>query len=159
MTCIEAVIFSLIFHWAYSAGEYKEVEKQDRLGTGAAKRTKTSRAILDALNLSDIVAGSVLAFQLLFMRVQSRYGASKNSAAPEQSYPLATGGGRNFRGYDNVASHDEEHETYYHQGYNPPPFPAAARDPSPGASYGRAQLYGDSYVESQPLHQPRDMIQ
>ena len=77
MTCVEALIFSLIFQWAFSSSEYKEGEKLDRLGMGPARRTSTFKAIFDALNLSDIVNGTVVAFELLFVRVKSRYGASK----------------------------------------------------------------------------------
>ena len=41
----------------------------DRHGMGPAQRTTISKAIVDALNLSDIVAGVVLAMQLLFSDV------------------------------------------------------------------------------------------
>lgn len=179
MTCIEAVVFSFIFQWSFSSGEYKEGEKMDRFGMGPAQRTKTWRAILDALNLADIVAGSVLAFQLLFMRVQSKYGGSivpqrqKTLRAEDQMHlePMS----RPYGEYDNTY----ENETYYSQGYSPPPMPPAARDPSPGAPYGRTQtLRGDdmrpgmprqdSYQrkayargespESQPLQEPRQGI-
>lgn len=179
MTCIEAVIFSFIFHWSFSSSEYKEGEKMDRFGRGPAERIKTFRAVLNALNLSDIVAGSVLAFQLLFMRVESRYGGStvpqrqKTLRAEDQTHlePMS----RPLRGYANTAFEDEN-ETYYSHGYSQPPMPPAARDPSPGAPFGRAQTFRgddlrpgmtrqDSYQrkgysrgyspESQPLQEPR----
>ena len=73
MTCMEAVLFALIFTWSFSSSEYKDGRQFDRTG-GLAQRTSTLKAILSALNMSDIVAGSVLAFQLIFMRVRSRYG-------------------------------------------------------------------------------------
>jgi len=82
MTCIEAVIFSFIFFYSFSPSLYTEGEKLNRLGTAKATRIGTLKAVLDALNLSDIAAGSVLSFQLLVMRVKSRYGG--RSAAPTQ---------------------------------------------------------------------------
>lgn len=176
MTCIEAVIFSFIFHWSFSSSEYKEGEKLDRFGRGPAQRTRTFKAILNALNLSDIVAGSVLAFQLLFMRVQSKYGGS--SVAPQRQKPLVTEDqthleplSRPSYGYDHAA-YENDNETYYSQGYAAPPMPPMARDPSPGAPYGRDLRPGmtrsDSFQrkgysrgdspEGQPLQQPREGI-
>ena len=176
MTCVEAVIFSFIFHWAYSSNEYKEGQKLDRFGHGAAQRTKSMRAILDALNLSDIVAGSVLAFQLLFMRVQSRYGGSR--VAPERQKTLRAEDQMHMeplshppQGYDSGAPYNEN-ETYYSQGYAAPPMPPVARDRSPGRaqtfradnirpgmerqdSYSR-RGYARSYSpEGEPLQEPR----
>ena len=79
-------------------------------------------------------------------------------------------------GYDNSGFGPE---TEYAAGYSPPPMPAAARDPSPAASHGRAQTFmadelrpdlgrQDSYSrrvyargdspEGQPLQQTRPMI-
>ena len=161
-----------MMHWSYSSSEYKEGQKIDRYGTGHATRTKTFKAILDALNPSDIIAGSVLAFQMLFMRVKSRYGGSgdhqrlKAMDVQDQVHlePL-TERSRNVHGQD-----ESEYETEYAAGYNAPPMPPTARDPSPGANYGHAQTfradglrpdpgYGRSYSsEGQPLQQPHSIV-
>lgn len=182
MTCIEAVVFSFIFHWSFSSGEYKEGQRTDRLGLGPAQRTSTFRAILDALNLSDIVAGSVLAFQILFMRVKTRYGSS--TGGPQRQRTLKTEEQihleprRNYRELGNPSN--SEYDTQYGGGYSPPPMPPNARDPSPGAAFGRAQTFrgdglrpdlarqdsysrrgysrNDSPPETQPLRHPQDMI-
>ena len=185
MSCIEAVIFSLIFQWSFSSSEYKEGQKLDRLGSGPAQRTKTFRAIFDALNLSDIVAGTILAFQLLFMRVQSRYGGrgppqrQRTLRVEDQVHLEPLTDRRNVRAHDPDMPVEMESETQYAEGYSPPPLPPTARDPSPGAPHGKAQTWRadglrpelgrqDSYSrrgyargnspESQPLQQPRPYV-
>ena len=157
----------------------------DRLGTGPAQRTSTFKAIFDALNLSDIVAGTFLAFQLLFMRVRSRYGGSgppqraKTLRMEDQMHLEPLSDRRNVRGYDYDMSPEMEHETQYAAGYSQPPMPPQARDPSPGGNFGKAQTFRadamrphlgrqDSYSrrgyprgdspEHQPLQQARPMI-
>lgn len=53
LTCLEAIVFSLLFHWAYSATEFKT--RTDRyLQDQRAPRISTWRAIRDAIDLSDI---------------------------------------------------------------------------------------------------------
>jgi hypothetical protein len=53
LTCLESIAFSLIFHWAYSATEFKN--RADRyLQDQSAPRMGTWRAIRDAIDLSDI---------------------------------------------------------------------------------------------------------
>lgn len=123
----------------------------NRLGSGPAQRTKTFKAVVDALNVSDIVAGGVLAFQLFFTRVQSRYGGSSGGqqqrlqrlGSDDQVHLEPLTGRQNFRGGQDayMPPDDTEYEsqTQYPQGYAPPPMPKAARDPSPGANYGRNQ--------------------
>ena len=140
MTCIEAVVFSFIFHWAFSSEEYREGQRTDRLGLGPAQRTTTLRAILDALNVSDIVSGSILAFQLLFTRVQSRYGGSSGSRLPRQR-TLRTEDQVHLEPLSNQGPGYENTSTEYGAGYSPPSEPPMARDPSPGAPFGRAQTF------------------
>ena len=162
MTCIESVIFSLIFHWSYSPSEYKEGQKIDRYGVGPAPRTRTFKAIFDALNLSDIVSGTILAFQLLFVRVQSRYlGRSdgpqrqRTLRVEDQVHLEPLSDRNNVRGYDDQVTETEyEGQTQYYPGYAAPPMPQAARDPSPGA---RGHSRGIS-EERMPLQQPREMM-
>ena len=150
MTCLETVIFSLIFHWSYSAGEYKEDGRLNRYGTGPVTRVKTMEAILNALNVSDIISGSVLAFKLLFMKVQSRYGGS----APLRSYdnqqvhlePMSDR--THIRGYAQAQQEDYDTE------YQPPPYPPAARAPSPGPK----PYASEHELESEPMVKPRPMV-
>lgn len=145
LTCIESVIFALIFLWSYSSNEYMEGKRMDRMGM-AAHRTSTFRAILNALNLSDIVAGTILAIQLLFMRVQSRYGGS--SQPQREKYmgdnvgmePLSN---RNrMRGYSGGSAFDDQYspplESECESNMYEPAMPRTARDPSPP---GRARTY------------------
>lgn len=184
MTCIEAVIFSVIFQWSFSSSEFKEGQKLDRLGMAPAQRTKTFKAILDALNLSDIISGTIVAFQLLFMRVQSRYGAAqapqrqRTLRAEDQVHLEPLTDRRNNRGYGyDMPQESNQSNSQYSAGYSPPPMPLPAREPSPGAP-GKTQFKGDgtrpefgrqdSYTrrgyprgdspESQPLQQPRPLM-
>ena len=154
MTAIEAIIFSLIFQWAFSSSEYKEGEKLDRLGVAPAQRTKTFKAIFDAMNLSDIIAGTIVAFQLLFVRVQSRYGAAqapqrqKGLSVEDQVHLEPLSGQRNIRGYD--YGMPQEH--------NPSQSQYGMR-----AELGREDYYsrtsyaGGESPENQPLQQIRPM--
>lgn len=154
MTCIESVVFSLIMQWSYSPSEYKAGQKLDRYGSGPAARTKTAKALLDACNPSDIIAGTVLALQMLFMRVRSRYGGSVGGVggygAPshrrlgsEDQHLEPLSSRQNLRGQDPYMppENDGDYETQYAPGYNAPPMPPSARDPSPGANYGHAQTW------------------
>jgi hypothetical protein len=59
LTCVESFIFSLIFFWSFNSKEYHP----DNVRTGGNKMT-TWRAILDAMNMSDIVKGIILMFRL-----------------------------------------------------------------------------------------------
>jgi hypothetical protein len=174
----------MIFQWSFSSSEFKEGEKLDRLGMAPAQRAKTFKAIFDALNLSDIVAGTIVAFQLLFMRVQSRYGAAQGPQrqrtlrAEDQVHLEPLTDRRNIRGYDyDMPQESNQSQSQYSAGYSPSPMPPLAREPSPSApgktqfkgdgtrpEYGRRDSYtkrgyarGDS-PESQPLQQTRPMM-
>lgn len=88
MTCIEAIIFSVIFLWSYSSNEFREGVQADRMGA-TSQRASTWRAILDALNMSDIIAGTVFAFQLILMRLRGRYGRharGRRQRTPTEEY-------------------------------------------------------------------------
>ena len=120
-----------------------------------AQRTKTFKAIFDAPNLSDIVAGTVVAFQLLFMRVQSKYGAvqgpqrQRTLMAEDQVHLEPLTDRRNIRGYDYDMPHDlYQSQSQYGAEYNSPPMPPPVRE-----GYSR----GDS-LETQPLQQTRSMM-
>lgn len=171
MTCIEAVIFSLIFQWSFSSGEYAEDRRMDRFGAGPANRTRTLRAVLDALNMSDIVAGTIVAFQLLFMRVKSRYGAreppqrERGLRAEEQVGMEPLSERSRMRGYSGGSDFNAEYtpseETAYNDGgLGVPSMPRSARDPSPSgrvrtfrADELRPQYGGQEY---EPLTRSRD---
>jgi len=172
MTCIEAVIFSLIFQWSFSSGEYQESRRMDRFGAGPASRTHTLRAALDAINLSDVVAGTFVAFQMLFTRVQSRYGArsapqrQKASRMEEQVGMEPLSDRSRMRGYSDGSDFGAEYspplETEYEgaAGMHVPAMPRSARDPSPAgrvrtfrADNLRPQMGGQEY---QPLTRSRD---
>ncbi|KAK5127961.1 hypothetical protein LTR85_005078 [Meristemomyces frigidus] len=170
MTCVEAVIFSLMFQWSFSSGEYAESRRVDRLGGNPASRKRTLRAVLDALNLSDIIAGTIVAFQLLFMRVQSRYGAR---APPQRERGMKTeeqvgmeplSERSRMRGYsgesDGNAEYTSPGQTAYDDGMYVPSMPRSARDPSPS---GRARTFRadelrpqDGGQEYEPLTRSRE---
>ncbi|KAK0248126.1 hypothetical protein LTR91_014958 [Friedmanniomyces endolithicus] len=170
LTCVEAFIFSLIFHWSYSSKEYQDGHRLNRLG-GVAQRTSTLKAILDALNPSDIIVGTTTAVGLLFMRVQSRYGAR---AAPQReklmgdsnvgmeplSYSNKNNNSHRMRGYSGGSDPNEQSpplEDEYEGGLYEPAVPNSTRDPS-AKGRARSQLRpamggGQEY---QPLTRSRD---
>lgn len=57
LTCLEAVVFSSLFHWSYSAAEFSPSRRPHRHfpETLAAPRLGTWQAVRDALDLSDVV--------------------------------------------------------------------------------------------------------
>ncbi|EMC99053.1 hypothetical protein BAUCODRAFT_146038 [Baudoinia panamericana UAMH 10762] len=158
LTCVEAVIFSLIFQWTFRSREY--AQRSDRYGQGPAQRTRTWKAILDALNLSDIIAGTVVAFQLLFIRVSSRYGARSGPRREK-----AVDGGASMeplshrtkvRGYSNVSDFDDQLTPPEETGFNgpnvyAPAVPPAARDPSPSAGN---RMYRSTNLGTETEYQP-----
>lgn len=144
MTCMEAVIFSLIFHWSYSSKEYDEGNRMDRYGMGPARRTSTVRAIFNALNLSDIVIGTIVAIRLLFSRVQSRYGGGE---VPQRQRMMENGIGmeplsqnRRMRGYSASSDFNAEYSPplEYDHGMHVPAMPGTVQDPLPS---GRARTF------------------
>lgn len=166
MTCIEAVIFSLIFQWSFSSSEYAESRRMDRLGAGPATRISTLRAVLDALNPADIIAGTLVAFQLLFMRVQSRYGArappqrQKMMGMEDQVGMEPLSDRSRMRGYSGGSELDAEYNPHaYDDGMHAPSMPGGVRDPSPGrartfrADSLRPQTGGHEY---EPLTRSRE---
>ncbi|KAK5701279.1 hypothetical protein LTR17_022736 [Elasticomyces elasticus] len=162
LTCVESVIFSLLFHWSYSSKEYHEGGRIDRLG-GVAQRTKTFSAILDALNPSDIIAGVVTSIGLLFMRVQSKYGA-RSAPQPEKlresdvgMEPLSYRS--RMRGYSGGSEGGDQSppfERQYDSTLHTPAMPQSARGPSSvggGKDRFRPSMSGQEY---QPLTRSRD---
>ncbi|OCL13952.1 hypothetical protein AOQ84DRAFT_331864 [Glonium stellatum] len=75
LTALEAMLFSFAFHFAFRSREYHAENRPD------AHRLSTWRAILDALNLSDIVHSVILAFHL-FLTKNSPNGF--NNPAPRR---------------------------------------------------------------------------
>lgn len=148
-----------------------------------AARTKTWRAILDALNPMDIIAGTLVAIRLLFGQVQSRYGSSSGGGAgmPQRMKdgygvavgmePLSSDRRSRMRGYSGNSDFDAEYTppldtTGYEEGMYPPPMQRMARDPSPSGQAGRwrsdgmrpQQQYTEAGVltEYEPLTRSRD---
>lgn len=177
MTCIEAIIFSLLFHWAYSPGEYKEGMRNDRYGTGPAQRTRTFKAIFDALNMSDVIIGTLVAIKLAFQRLSGKLGQRAGSSYNPRNVdatgmePLSGQGhahrGRGFSGgSDFDAGYSPERGEDYEAGLHQPAMPRAARDPSPNGrhpayraeeprpGYGRSPF--GSNTEYQPLTAQRE---
>ncbi|KAK4561800.1 hypothetical protein LTR86_004479 [Recurvomyces mirabilis] len=165
LTCLETAIFSFIFMWAYSSKEYSEGRRMDRFGQAPATRTKTFKAIFDALNLSDIVAGTVIAIGSLVMRVQSRYGGS---STPQREKLMQDGVGmeplssRNrMRGYSGGSDFDDQYTPPLDTQYDgrttyAPAMPQATRDPSPPDRTRTFRADGLRPQEYQPLTRSRD---
>lgn len=154
MTCMEAVLFSLLMHWSFSSTQYREGSKMDRFNMAPAQRKSTFRAIIDALNVSDIVAGTVIAMAALVGKIASRASGNRATMDNQATHlePLSYGrpqvpgrtgyGMRSTR--DGMFSPEQQgdYETSYAAGYHAPPMPPqAARDPSPGAMQGRTQTF------------------
>ena len=170
LTCVEAVAFSLIFHWSYSSKEYQDGHRINRLG-GVAQRTSTFKAILDALNPSDIIVGTTTAVGLLFTRVQSRYGARSapqreklmgddNVGMEPLSYRSGNNNSHRMRGYSGGSDPSEQSpplEEQYEGGLYEPAMPRSARDPS-AKERARSQLRPamGAGQEYQPLTRSRD---
>lgn len=173
ITMVECVIFSFVFLWAFSATEYKEGQRMDRYGMGPAQRTRTWRAILNALNLSDIIIGTVVAFQLLFMSVGSRYGYGASSV-PQGKRDMGTDDQHleplsdqsRMRGYSGGSDFNTEYSPPLETGgYGAPPpdMPRAAQDPSSAdraktfrADDLRPSVYGGGQGEYEPLTRSRE---
>lgn len=66
LTALEAMIFCFGFHFAYRSREYHEEER------AGLKRMSVWKAVLDALNLSDIVFGVVTAIKILVLKSSDR---------------------------------------------------------------------------------------
>jgi hypothetical protein len=155
-------------HWSFSSTLYKEGERVDRLGMGPAHRTKTWKAVLDALNPSDIIAGTVIAMGSFLGRTMSRYGKKgqpQREKLTDDNVGLEPLNNRQrMRGYSGGSEFDEREslsrETSYEGSKYTPAMPAAARDTSPPdrARTFRADNLRPAYggQEYQPLTRSRD---
>ncbi|KAK5118293.1 hypothetical protein LTR62_002806 [Meristemomyces frigidus] len=166
LTCMETAIFSLIFMWAYRAKEYAEGRRLDRYGQAPATRTKTFKAIFDALNLHDILASTANAFKLLFTRVRSRYGSRTTSQREKLMQdgvgmePLPQRNGT--RGYNGESEFNDDQYSppaseYDNRGTSyAPAMPLSARDTSPPGRTRNLRADGLGPHEYQPLTRSRN---
>lgn len=131
-------------HWSFSSTAYREGARQNRYHTAPAQRRGTLLAIRDALDVSDIVAGTVVAMAALLRKLVSRVaGTTDERTTPDlarlsRSAP-GHGGGRSMRdGRVSPSPNGDGCETSYTAGYHAPPVPrsAMARDPSPAGMGG-----------------------
>jgi hypothetical protein len=124
----EMVLFSLLFWYAYSAGEYSA-------NASAASKSYSQplnffRAIFDALNPSDLILGILRAFTL-FGSVRSD-GSRTNSWEGQGGFGQAGGsyepiGGRRGRSHQSVNDEGYDMQTFH----GPPPmYPEEGYDPT-----------------------------
>ena len=64
IVCLECFIFSCLFQWSWRGTQYKHMT-DGKNQTSSNPRTRTFRAILSALNLSDIALGAAQAIRIL----------------------------------------------------------------------------------------------
>lgn len=84
MTCIEAVVFSFVFLWAYSAGEYSaEV-------SAIPEHAGLSRAILDAVDPRDVLAGVGKACKIVAHGLWKWWNSSSSDEAKAESSDALT---------------------------------------------------------------------
>ncbi|KAI0431894.1 organic solute transporter Ostalpha-domain-containing protein [Xylaria sp. FL1042] len=158
LVCIEQCAVSIWFHWTFSAKEYRQIQLET-----AAEKTSVPRAVLDALNCTDLFAGAIYAVRLLVAGVGPKgNGSWKRSAkayepmkAPSNvrlhgvtSYQgssssemddLEFGNKYNQRSYEtDLRPDDAEYLSAPAHGYNPSAYPSSDRSRSP-SPYGDAR--------------------
>ena len=81
LTILESLTFSLLFHWAYSASEFKS--RPDRyMQDQPAPRFGTWRAIRDALDLSDIANAVWVGLGLAWRSLVNWWNGSRTNKGP-----------------------------------------------------------------------------
>jgi len=81
LTILESLTFSLLFHWAYSASEFKN--RSDRyMQDQPAPRLGTWRAIRDAVDLSDIANAVWVGLGLAWRSLVSWWTESRTKKGP-----------------------------------------------------------------------------
>jgi hypothetical protein len=164
LTCLESIAFSLIFHWAYSATEFKD--RADRyLQDQPAPRMGTWRAIRDAIDLSDIANAVWMALGYGWhglVRWWKGSSADKvaNTGPVGHVIAMVASAAKKRRGLSN--------EGRDNQGASPfddsmaavaPTMPDPARDLVPGRTrtfnghddFGRPAVFGGQRTEYEPL--------
>lgn len=81
LTCLETLLFSLIFHWAYSAREF-QTRPHRFLEDQRAPRLGTWRAVRDALDLSDVVNAVWVALKFAWRALKNWWNGSSTSRGP-----------------------------------------------------------------------------
>jgi hypothetical protein len=90
LTCLEAVSFSLLFHWSYSATEF-QARPHRHLPNTLAPRLGTWRAVRDALDLSDVANAVWVALGLAWegaVRWWKSEGKDADGAAAAERGPV-----------------------------------------------------------------------
>lgn len=157
LTCLESVTFSLLFHWAYSATEFKH--RTDRyLPDQKAPRFGTWRAIRDAFDLSDIANAVWVALGYAWVSFVRWWNAPSADRGPIGRLVEAVAGkgkmvvdGR--RGKPDVSPFDDN------MAVNEPAMPHRARNSAPGRTrtfnghdaFGTPLAYSAQRTEREPL--------
>lgn len=81
LTILESLTFSLLFHWAYSASEFKDRADRD-MQDQQAPRLGTWRAIRDAIDLSDIANAVWVALGLAWRSLVRWWNGSSTNKGP-----------------------------------------------------------------------------
>lgn len=91
LTILESLTFSLLFHWAYSASEFKD--RADRyMQNQQAPRLGTWRAVCDAIDLSDIANAIWVALGFAWQSLAHWWkGSSADNSASRGPLGVAVG--------------------------------------------------------------------
>jgi len=101
ITCIEAWVFTGLFMWSFSTKEYL-LDSQSNQGS----RMPFSSAIFNCFNISDIVAGIVLMFDLL---MEGRWQPGRSGGRMENA-------GKDYR-MENMQPQDQSRRHHGHSGH------------------------------------------
>jgi len=126
LTAIEATFVSFIFHWAFSSRLYHEDNNPGQ------RRMPIGRAILDSLNLSDIVRATITAFRLMMSSDSGaiQFGSKSHTPSRQRTLQLDNMGREplNQPQYGHGYSNSEADTRY-----EPPSYPPSTRRYSSGA--------------------------
>ncbi|KAF2488685.1 hypothetical protein BU16DRAFT_497207 [Lophium mytilinum] len=131
LTCLEATIFSFLFHFGFRSRVYHTDTRPD------AYRMPTWRAILDAMNLSDIIRGSIHATVLLTQKRSPTGHGFGQGPKRQRTHEM-----------DDMAR--EPLKTEESRSTSPPAPDAYAELATRPQSYGETHAYGD-LAEQQSL--------
>lgn len=149
LTCLETLIFSLIFHWAYGAGEYQQ-RSHRYLEDQNAPRLGTWRAIRDAVDLSDIVNAVWIALKFGWRSLKNWWNGSSQRRGPiGKAIDLVADAAAKRK---NASNGDDFETRRAEQGVSPfddsmavagPAVPHPARDPAPP---GRVRTFNGEHA-------------
>ena len=146
LTCLEAVAFSLLFHWSYSAAEF-HLRPHRHLSATLAPRLGTWRAIRDAFDLSDIANAVWVALGLARKGLVRWWNSDKGASAKKGPVGTVVGlvgsavakrkEGRERAGRDGFAVSPFDDSVAAAPGPGRPAVP----DPARGSGPGRARTF------------------